>query len=241
MLQISLRTCVFSSLAEQIPMASRDSFDDDYEDDYARGQAKPGMSTGTKILLVLLIGGGLVVVACCGSVFWFGRQAMKSFKMTQNADEVVAMSKEIADIEIPEDYQPKQGMAFNLGIDMKMAIFARDVAPQQGGGLILMQMNGPGMQNQQQMEQQFENSMEQQGQNKNITIEESETRTFTIDGQEVEFEFIKGKDPDSGKGMRQVMGMFTGRGGMAFLMLFETEESWDEEKVVQMIESITAK
>lgn len=218
-------------------MAGRDDYEE-YEETFSPEPKKAGMSTAMKVLLVLLVGGGLAVVLCCGGAFWFGSRA---FQTTTVPAEVVAKSNEIADVAIPETFKPTMAMTFNLGVSMKMAVFARNNNPENGGALILMQMSGPGMDNEQQMKQQFQTSMQQQGQNQNITVEEQETRPFTIDGEEVEFEFIKGKNPENGAQVRQVQGVFSGRGGTAFLMIMENEEDWDEDQVVAIIESLSAK
>ena len=216
-----------------------DSYDDDFEDDYVEERRKPGMSTSAKILIGVLIFGGVCVIACCGGIYWLSTSA---FEMTEKPAEVVEMADSIASIDVPEEYQPTAGITVNVpfvNINMKMSVFARNPDNQEGGAVMLMQMSGPGMENEQQMRQQFEAQMEQQGQNKNIVEESSEIKNFTIDGEEVAFEFVSGKNPDTDKKVHQVTGLFPGQNGMVFLMIYETDENWDEEQVTKMIESIS--
>ena len=66
----------------------------------------------------------------------------------------------------------------------------------------------------------------------------TETRTYLIEAEEYEFEFLKGTRPQDNVAVRQVLGVIPGKGGAAFLMVFETEENWDEEEITAMIESM---
>lgn len=206
----------------------------------SESQRDAGMSTTTKVILAI---GGLFCVAllvCCGIAMWFGNKAVNTIaeSTTENPAEIQSIADSIASIQIPEVYQPQTGVDFDLGFSMQMAIFSRNAGGQQGA-VVLMQMAAPGQQNDEQMKAQFRQQMQQSGQNQEITVESSETRTFTIDGEECDFEFVAGTD-QSGNPVRQVMGVFPGRGGAAFLVVFESEEDWDEEAVVELIESITA-
>ncbi|REJ90739.1 MAG: hypothetical protein DWQ34_16695 [Planctomycetota bacterium] len=196
---------------------------------------KSGMATSTKVILAVVGIGGVALLVCCGVAIWFFSQ---SFDVIENPDDVQAMADSIATIEIPAPYQPYRGMKFDLGVSMQMALFSRNGGNQQGA-VVLMQMAAPGQQNDEQMKAQFRQQMQQSGQNQEINVESSETRTFVIDGEECDFEFVSGTD-QSGNQVRQVTGVFPGRGGAAFLMVLEQEDNWDEDAVVQMIESITA-
>ena len=71
-----------------------------------------------------------------------------------------------------------------------------------------------------------------------VNQDEIETRTFTIRGKEIEFQFAKAEDPETGTAYRQVSGVFPGKGGTAFLMLQIEEEGYDEDVIVKIIESI---
>jgi hypothetical protein len=125
-------------------------------------------------------------------------------------------------------------------VKMQMAAFERK-GDAGGGTLLLMQMNVPAGANDQQTKQSFEQQMKQSGRNNSITVKKTETRELQIDGQAQKFEFVEGTDPESKTDVRQIAGTFPGRGGLAFLMLRETEAAWDEARFVKMIESISTK
>src|SRR5262249_47808691 len=118
-----------------------------------------------------------------------------------------------------------------------MCMFFR---PDGQSGVMLMEMSGPMAGNQEQMRRQFQQGMQQQGQNQQINIESTETRTYLIKGEKYDFEFVKGTRPQDNVAVRQVMGVIPGKKGTAFLMVFETEENWDEAAITGMIESMGA-
>jgi len=199
-----------------------------------------GMSSTMKVVLIILGAGGVLALICCGGVFYFGKQFADKIQnsMTQEPARIREITSSIVDITIPDVYSPQMAMDFGMmGVQMKMCAYARDGGGD-GGGVFIMEMAGPQNANKQQMKQQFQQSLRQQGKSQELTIESSETRTFTINGEECQFEFIKGKNSQNNQEMRQVMGVIPGKSGAAFLMVFETEENWDEAAIVQMIESM---
>lgn len=211
---------------------------EDRPDPFAEPPRKQGMSTGVKILLIVLVLGGIALLACCGVMAWFGSQV----KMDQTVvpAEIDALREEIVSIEIPEGFAPQVGMNMDVKVmTMKMVSYAQE---ETAGSLVLAQMKMPaqqGAQNEQQMQQQLEMQMRQQNMGaEEIDIESSESRTFQIKGRDVRFTFAKGKEPDSGTEFRRVHGAFPGNDGTAFLQLQMEEEAWDEDAVVRMIESI---
>lgn len=199
----------------------------------SEGQQKSGMSTAAKVVIGLVAAGIIGLAVCCGGVWWFGSKAIN---MTQDPAEIEAKVASIASIDVPAGWEPVMGMEMNMGFQMKMAAYSPDQT-QQGRALVLMQMKMEGA-NEQQMEQQMEMQMGQQNMNQDISVESSETRTYTIDGQDRDFEFAVGTD-SSGNSVHQVTGVFPGKDGTAMLMMIEDDANWDEEAVVQMIESIS--
>ncbi len=189
---------------------------------------KRGMSTTAKVLLIL--GGvfGVMMLLCCGGALWF----YSKMGITQNPQQVQAIQRQIVDIQVPEGYQPQMGMDMSVGpVTMKMAVFVSE-----GGMLMLMQM--PEQSSEEEMRQKMEESLQQQGKNQQINVDSRKTRTVVVDGQEVEFDFIEGTHADSGGKVRQVIGQFPGRGGTVMLMLVVPEDQWDEDEVMEMLQSI---
>ena len=78
---------------------------------------------------------------------------------------------------------------------------------------------------------------QQQG-NRKLNIQSTGTREITIRGEKVEFVFAEGTDKNTDTVVQQVTGVFPGREGMGYLMLRIDDESYDEQAVVRMIESI---
>ncbi|TWT58260.1 hypothetical protein KOR42_16320 [Thalassoglobus neptunius] len=214
-----------------------DDFDADDTDGFSTQSPSPGMSTGMKVLMGLLIFSAVSLVICCGGIYWF---VSNSTTATENPAEIDAMRDEIATIVLPAVYEPGVGVGFNLFIKMDMVAYGRSKDPE-NGGIVLMQMSGPSMMEEEDLRLEFEKEAEKQGTNQDIDVTSQETRTFTIDGEEVDFEFVTGTRPESDDVVHQVVGVFKGREGMAFLMIFETDNNWNEEEVVRMIESISTK
>lgn len=198
-----------------------------------------GKSSTTKVLLIVLGGGGLLMLLCCGGLFWYGKTMFGKVMITDPAA-VKAQAATISDIVIPETYPPMMAMDMSaFGVPMTMCMFG---APGGNSGLMLMQMSGPMAGSQQQMRDEFKKGMQQQGQNQNqqINITEAEVRTYLINDEEYEFEFVKGTRPQDNTAVRQVMGVIPGKGGNAFLMVFDTEANWDEAAIDSMIASLGA-
>lgn len=202
---------------------------------------KKGMSTGVKVLLGLLIGGGLLTVVCCGVV---GFMAARMFQPLTDPAAIVAVSDEIASVDLPDGFEPAGGVKvdFFSMFQMKMAVHERKVGETKAGTVLLMEMVVPGNLSGEEMQAQFEKQKnEQGGGEQKIEVKESVVRKVTIDGQEREFTFITGTAPGSDKAVRQVQGIFPGRKGMAFFQYNTDEEHWNEEEAVKMVESLSTK
>lgn len=192
---------------------------------------KAGMSTTAKVFLWL--GGGFVVLGllCCGVVgyFFYGRFSQDPKVIAQRAQEMVDWS-------VPPEFTPVVYM--NLMPIMSMAIYERQ-PPQ--GGLVLCEF-GPSVagQDKKQLEAEMKTKLREQGQQgaKDLQVEDEQTHTFTIRGKEVDFEFAKAKDAESGAEMWQVTGIFDGKAGPVFLMLQVPRDQYTEEQLKEMIGAI---
>lgn len=208
----------------------------DFDDRDSFEEPAPRLSTLAKVLLAIAVLSGLSMLLCCGGVFWFARNAIQ---IADQPQEIQRIREQLMRIEIPDQYQPRGAVSVNLWLRMEMVAYTRG-DEQNDGGVMLMQISAPGQQTQDELRQAFEKHRREQGQDQKIDIENRETRSFTIDGREVEFEFLTGTNPDTGKAVRHVTGLFPGRNGTAFFFLFEDAEHWNEEQVVEMIQSISA-
>ncbi|MGC1273406.1 MAG: hypothetical protein WBC44_06830 [Planctomycetaceae bacterium] len=202
-----------------------------------QGELAPpqGKSNVVKILLIVLAVFVLGAVLCCGGAALIGWFA-KPIETTQKAEEVVAKTAEIVEIDVPDEFHPAVAIDMNMFVvQMQMAFFE---APGRGV-LMIAQAQGQGA-NEAQMEQQLRQSMQQQNLGEPVTVKETETKTIAIDGQDVDFQFATATSNNDGSEWKQVSGAFAGKNGTAFLLLQQPTASFDEEQVTGMLESISA-
>ena len=203
-----------------------------YASDDRSLQPKTGMSTGVKVLIGCGVIGGVMALVCCGGFMYLGMQVANM--ATEDPVEVRNISDEIADIELPDEFVPKFGMQGEMfGVGGQMAAYEDGEKV-----LMLMQMKGPAGFDAEQMRQEFQRQLNQQGRNTDINIESTEQKEITLAGEETTIQIIKGTG-EGGKEMRQVQGVFKGRDGAAFVMYISPEEDWDEELVIQLLETIS--
>jgi len=191
-------------------------------------------NSAVKIVLIVLGSLGVCLLVCCGGGYW-AVQRFAGKMMATDPDQVRTMTAEMSSIEIPAAYEPKMGMDMSgFGVPMKMVMYVRGQSEQPA--LLLMQApddaGGKGM-----TREDFEQAMTQQGQGQNIQVTERELRVFDFAGEEYTFEFVSGTGGPSGGAAKRASGVFPASGGLAFLTLFDTEENWDDEAVMQMIAS----
>ena len=97
-----------------------DRFDDRLDSSRRPQKAKKGMSSGIKVVIVLVCVFGGLFVLCCGVGIYFVSNAADS--VTESPEDVIAITQDIVDIEIPgELFVPQFGMDLNLFfMQMKM-------------------------------------------------------------------------------------------------------------------------
>ena len=210
-----------------------DNFDEQFDSRERPRKTKQGMSTGMKVLIVLLCFGGGMIVLCCGVGVYFFSKA--SSRLTEDPREVVAITQDIVDIEIPVQFAPQSGMDLDI-IFMQMKIVSY-TSMGANGLLWIMEMKVSGLTPEQQEPEMREAMQGQDFGEMKLNVKKSESRTFTIRGKEIDFQFAEAEN-SRGDAYRQVTGVFPGKEGTAFLMLQIEEEGYDEDAVVKMIESI---
>ncbi|WP_339729357.1 hypothetical protein [uncultured Gimesia sp.] len=209
------------------------SEENDSQPDEFSAQPKQGMSTGVKVLLIFLGVGGICLLLCCGGLYYAFRST--EFKMTEKKEDIIEIQNDITEITIPDSFKPQAGMSMKIvGMEMRMAVY-EEKAKQ--GAIVLMSISTPddGMVD---LEKEFQKNMRQNNQNqRDLKITKEETREFTIKGKKVDFNFSEGTDP-KGKEFHQISGVFSGKKGPAFLFIQLSSETYNEEEIVKMIESI---
>lgn len=237
-------------------MSSGDEWEDPYRDDYRderdddRGEwgdesvfeererpKSTGMSTGMKVLIVVLcvFGGGALV--CCGVGAYFISKFAPS--ISQDPEVVEQTTREIVDIDIPDEFQPMHSMSMNM-----FAVTIKSVQYQRGDGigmLTLMEMGGEFQQGGPGQAQQMRDILREQNQdlpNLDADDGEPEVREFTIRGEPVDVQFVKATDPETGNSVRQISAVFPGKQGTVMLMLIVDGDAYDEAEVEALLESI---
>jgi len=86
----------------------------------------------------------------------------------------------------------------------------------------------------------LQQSLRQHGmeQNEDFQVTRSHKRTFNVRGEEVTFDFARGKSGRTGKELIQVRGVFKGNSGPVIFQFLGDPDKYDEEAVAEMIESI---
>ena len=206
----------------------------------------PPKSSNAKVVLWVFGICALCFVVCCGGagvVAWRFGDAAKKFVTdltTTDPDEIRRQTAAMVDIDIPDEYQPMQGM--NM-VAVRMVMY-QTPATQDGsqGMLMLMEM---AMQqfgaNAKQQEQELRKSMKQQHANQGYTSSKSETREIEIRGEKVPFEFVEGTNagtPGQEKKTHMITGVFRGKRGPVMLQLMIPDEDYDEDAVMKMLQSI---
>lgn len=217
-------------------------WNDEDQLDGAPGYApRKGMSTGMKILIVLLCLGGVLFLLCGGCVIYVVSQVKHEVKQ-DDPQAAAQTAQEIVTIEVPEQFQPSDsvkmgGELFGFGMKMKVATFR---SAEGHGSLVLMQMQMKirNMPQQDQAELARQQLRQQDLHNTELNVVRSEQREFEIRGQKVPFLFAEAKQPETDTAFRQVSGAFAVDQGMVMLLLQVEEEAYDEEAVVRMLESI---
>jgi len=218
-----------------------------HDDLQAEQPQKRGMSSTAKVLLVLGSITGVCMLTCCG-VVGVGflkfkdviQEGIKNVADATSSDPAVVKKRtaEVIEIDIPDEFTPVMMVGGGFGeFSMKEFIYTHKANP--NSVLVIVESNQP-LQPGQSAQQQREAMIQgvRQGQQFSLDMQEEsrETRDFTINGEDVPFEFIKGKA--HGVPTRKVVGVFSSRQGTIMLMLLVAESDYTDEKIVAMIQSI---
>ena len=146
----------------------------------------------------------------------------------------------IADYELPEGYQEQIAMDFftytMVMIGPESTGTTSSPSNSSAGPMIMLAQFEMAV-NQPQMQEQMRRSFEQQGGRRGVNMEVVEVKQMTIRGQEVDVTLLEGKD-DKGLILRELVTVFPGKNGTAFLMIIGPAQFWDKEEIDQFVESI---
>jgi len=190
------------------------------------------MSRGLRTALILA---AIVLFCCCvaglgGTLLGtrvFGRA------LITNPDRVQAVGREIADYDVPSDYQELFAMNM-LGVKI---VAIGPAAPADFMMIMLMQLPSGLEVSQSEMERQIEQALARQTGLARADMTEVGEEEVIIKGEPVTL-IVREGVTDDGEQMRQVTGLFEGKGGPAVLMVAGEVDAWDTEMVDRFIASI---
>jgi len=191
------------------------------------------MSRGVKITLVVI---AVILVLCCigGVAAYFIAQRVAGQAFTTDSKQAARIGQEIADYILPSGY--KEVFAMNLA-GVKMVAIGPKAQSADAMALVLMQFPAGMNISQRDMERQISQALAQQGQRRNVQMQVVGTQKVTIQGKSVTLTVSEGKAED-GKTIRQVTGVFDGKGGPVMFMAIGAKDSWNEQLLTRFLASI---
>lgn len=224
-----------------------------YEDDFAQPPPKKGMSTGTKVLIIVLCVFGGLMLLCCGGVIWFVYQFQKGMEISEDSEVVKQRTQEIVEITIPDNYVPKLSAkidfpkfwVFKELPSVSMIFYQRTGNT---GSLVLIRLLlpegqeanfGPADRERFQRDIKKRQGGDQQG--KELQNEQRiKSITRRIRGKDVRFDISKGRDSESRKMYYQVAATIPGKtkNSAIFFTLQIQESEYKEAEATKIIESI---
>jgi len=191
------------------------------------------MSRGLKVSLIVI---AIVFFCCCvtglGATLLGTRLMGRAF--ITNPDRVQAVGDQIADYEVPTGYEELFAMNM-MGVKM---VAMGPFSPTTDFVMIMLMQFPPGMEvSRGEMERQIEQALARQvglGSAEMTSVGQEEA---TIRGEPVTLTVREGVT-DRGEHMRQVTGLFEGKGGPVMLMVSGGVTAWDQAMVDEFIASI---
>jgi len=215
-----------------------------HDDLQAEQPRKQGMSGTAKVLLVLGSIAGVGMLLCCGVIgfgLYKGQDIIKAIAESTSADPAVIKQRtqEVVVIDIPSEFTPMMMLGGRInGQGMVEFIYVNQANPNSMFLILESNLPSPPDQNPQQKRDAMLKGMKQ-GQQYSMNIEEesTQTRNYKINGEDVPFDFVKGKV--NGVESRKIVGMFSGKDGVTILLMMITAETnYDEEKIDKMLKGI---
>jgi len=206
----------------------------DFDNNSDNLPVKPGMSTGKKILLALLVVVGLACLTCCGVGAYFYQNAVH-----KQPEEIRNDTAAIVEIAIPERFKPVKATNFVLA---RIAEYTTDVEGWQAGEgvgtLTLIDVDPAILSDRQKAGAKPEMKQEMEDEDGILMdLEELEEPEFTIRGQKCKFQFYSFKDK-AGNVRHRIKGDFPSKTGTASLDIILPDAEYDKAEIVKMIESI---
>lgn len=187
-------------------------------------------------LAATMFAGGLIIVCvlCAGSLYWFRPDVV------DDPDAAAAVTEQMLEIDIPEGFQPRGVIDWNVAflVSLRGAYYER-AAPQSEGTLTFVEVQSLSMDKPEVREHLRSALLEPGEEAVELPVEESETRELTVRGEPVPFTFETRRDPAGDAAYRVIEGVVEGRRGPVLIIVrVAVDDGWDDAAVVNMIESI---
>ncbi|SFH59216.1 hypothetical protein [Planctomicrobium piriforme] len=180
------------------------------------------------IFLTGLLTTALLASCCvCGIAAWWFRP-----QVNENPERARELTAQIVSISIPEAFQPKGTIEWNLGFLMRLrgAYYERLVGD---GVLTLLEVNTRLANDDSVRRHVVDTLLEEGSSGTSLVIEKAKTRkeTFEIAGEPVVFTIELARDPRTGSTFHLVEGVFNGNAGQVLLAMRVDANHWQDEAV----------
>ncbi len=188
------------------------------------------MNRKTLIIILVVVGVICLCAAIAGIVLVTQAGRLIGQTVSTDAEKTSQVAQTITDYKLPPNYKESFSMSL-MGI--AMAAFTTDKSDT---FIMLFQFPPNTNMSQQQMEEQLRQMGSQQT-GETYTLEKVGTLPTKIRGNPEELGVYEGSN-QSGTKVRQLIGVFKGKGGTAFLMVTGSIESWDQPSINAFIASM---
>ena len=195
------------------------------------------MSRTTKIVIGVIVGLIVLCGCCClaGSIatpMLLEPLMEQAASTTEDPQEIAQIAGRIVDYQLPADYGEQFAMSF-FGFDI--VAFGKD--DMSGQVIVMMQMPEMFGLDPDEMMREMEQSLQQQTGQKFGDLQYIDTIQTTIRDQNVTLTVQEGTD-ENGTTIRQVTGIFSGKNGVAMLMIVGPTQTWDQQMVDEFLSSL---
>lgn len=189
------------------------------------------MSRNTKIVLIVLGSSAFICILMCVAAYIALPQLGQQFVgQAQDSANIKRIASEIADFDLPSGYQGFFGVDI---FTVKMVMYATGTTSASVLALVqVVGQNADRAETEAQMRQQLERNRNSSCTGTRVVGQE----TFNVKGAPTPF--VISECNQRGVQMRQEVGTFQGRGGLAIVMGMSPSNRWDQNVFRQFVESI---
>lgn len=193
---------------------------------------------GTHPFLILVAGffSAFILLFCCvcgGAGWWFKPE------IHEDPDRAAEIVRDIVDIDIPDAYQPEGTIEWNVLYLMRIrgAYYERFA----GDGLLTFVEVNSRLESEADVRAHIHDTLIRKGGGGTpLVIDESETKTIEVEinGMFVPFTIQIGRDPPTAQTFHIIEGVFEGKHGGVLLSMRVNADNWEEQSVIDMLNSI---